>query len=228
MAKPLPCKGYYSIDELARAWNDKTEVLQHWIVRGYLNAVVWFPLMVVFEVVQSDPMPCPWEGFAKLSRHHCTRLFRKGSLTMRHFICEESGTDYALPDTADDLIITEADICILHQERVRFESEYQLAGRTDKKVIATSRPTNNFDPTFRVVMVNGQKVRMGVLQARVLELLYQADLNDEPWQNGKRLLQQAGSESYTLANLFKRKPEWRELVESNGLGEYRIRKIVGN
>ena len=74
-----------------------------------------------------------------------------------------------------------------------------------------------------MVKVKNQWVRMGTLQARVLELLYQADLNNEPWQNGKRLLQQAGSESYTLANLFKRKPEWRSLVESNGLGEYRLR-----
>ena len=45
----------------------------------------------------------------------------------------------------------------------------------------------------------------------------------QPWQNGKQLLSAAGSRSLKMVDVFKSKPEWRELIQSDRRGNYRLR-----
>ncbi|MBB5354041.1 hypothetical protein HNR46_004313 [Haloferula luteola] len=59
-----------------------------------------------------------------------------------------------------------------------------------------------------------------------MRLLFQAAKDGKPWLNGKQLLHDGGSQSYTLSNLFKRKPVWRKLIHSDGRGYYRMQESI--
>jgi len=81
-----------------------------------------------------------------------------------------------------------------------------------------------FDPTFRHVSFKGRDFLFGPVQAAVVKQLYTAAKSGEPWQSGKKLLQDAGSESFSLRNVFARQPYWRELIESDSRGLYRLQE----
>ena len=62
----------------------------------------------------------------------------------------------------------------------------------------------------------------GPKQAAVLRLLDAASGSDNPWLDGKRLLDEANAATMRLIDLFKRKPAWRQLVLADGKGRYRL------
>ena len=56
----------------------------------------------------------------------------------------------------------------------------------------------------------------------MLRLLKLASDTDDPWRDGKRLLGDVGSTTLRLADLFKRRSVWRQLVQADGKGSYRF------
>ncbi|GHC13881.1 hypothetical protein [Cerasicoccus arenae] len=159
---------------------------------------------------------CHYEGFVPLSRHHCQRLFRQGFLTLREFSSECGNHRYILPESSDDLIVNTGELIVLSNERMRFEAKY-------RRVSESTRNDGVAPPCFKSLNIDGETHYFGEMQTRILSLLHQAALRGEPWQNGKRLLQEAGSESFTLSNIFKHKPIWREIIESDKRGSYRLK-----
>jgi hypothetical protein len=67
------------------------------------------------------------------------------------------------------------------------------------------------------------------MQAAVVKQLHEASLGSSPWVSGKVLLERADSGSSALADLFKSQvdPPWRELIESDSKGRYRLRLLNG-
>ena len=45
---------------------------------------------------------------------------------------------------------------------------------------------------------------------------------ENPWLDGKRLLEEADAATMRLIDLFKRKPVWRQMIEADGEGQYRL------
>jgi hypothetical protein len=78
------------------------------------------------------------------------------------------------------------------------------------------------DAGYRRVVIHGREFHFGPLQAKVVELLHQAAVTDRPWRSGKGLLAEVGSESAHISDLFKSKPGWQMLIESNDRGDYRL------
>lgn len=60
------------------------------------------------------------------------------------------------------------------------------------------------------------------LQARFLHRLYGAGLTGQPWLNGKCLLADIGSVLVKPGDLFRRKPQWRDIVDHDQRGNYRL------
>ena len=56
----------------------------------------------------------------------------------------------------------------------------------------------------------------------MIELLYKAACTGSPWKYGKDLLVAAGSEQIKMHDFFSRTDGWKELIESDGLGMYRL------
>ena len=75
---------------------------------------------------------------------------------------------------------------------------------------------------FTSVRVDNEWHSFGPKQAAVLRLLKAAAETDNPWRDGKRLLDEAGATTMRLIDLFKRKPAWRRLVLADGKGRYRL------
>jgi hypothetical protein len=65
------------------------------------------------------------------------------------------------------------------------------------------------------------------MQVAVVKQLHEASLTSYPWVHGKLLLKKANSGSSTIADLFKSQvdPPWRELIESDRNGQYRLRLL---
>jgi hypothetical protein len=79
------------------------------------------------------------------------------------------------------------------------------------------------DPTYKHVWLNGIQFTLGPLQAKIVKLLHQAALTDDPWRTGKEILSQAGSTQSKLVDVFKSRKDWQLLIESDGRGMYRLR-----
>ncbi|MBN8995163.1 MAG: hypothetical protein J0H94_08045 [Rhizobiales bacterium] len=79
------------------------------------------------------------------------------------------------------------------------------------------------DPTYTHVKLAGRQFVLGTLQAHVVRVLHEAVEKGAPWVHGKVLLAQAGSTSSNIGTLFKSQPAWKELIDSDGKGTYRLR-----
>ena len=223
----MPTRLFYTIDELGQHWNFDASQIWQWLIDGELAAHTWLPLISVFRLevyiedgaIRQRRELQHWQGHALLSRFHCLRLFQSGKLTLREISCREGTTRFVLPDEADDLVVSDQRVVVLHTERTHFEKVYGI--RADDPV-ATCPQSKNFDPSFRSIDWKGTRHYFGSMQAAILSILHEAALEGEPWVNGKQILHQVGSHSFTLANVFQGKPIWKEFVESDGRGYYRL------
>jgi hypothetical protein len=82
---------------------------------------------------------------------------------------------------------------------------------------------------YSVVRTGDIEFKFGVIQSVVVEQLHRASMTSDPWRVGKQLLAEAGAKSKSLGDIFRRtkKPSWRELIEHDGRGRYRIRSMRG-
>lgn len=234
----LPERVFYSLNDIQNIWQTDASELKQWLMHGQIKAHVWLPMISVFEMKEETEGSRiiitkelrHWEGYTPLYPHHCRKIFKAGKVYLREFICSENDAKLVLPDTADALRFDLDDLVILNKERKRFENQYcvheksicsvKIMGRVGK--MKPRLPNDRFDPTFKKLIFNGQQHSFGDIQADVLRQLYEASLNDAPWQNGKQLLAKAGSQSFTLSNIFKRNPLWRHLIVSDERGSYRL------
>lgn len=211
---------YYELEELSLEWDVCGRRLKRWLISGMLKSHFWLPVLSVVERCPTPESHAPdrlrhFEGFVPLSGQHCLRLFRSGKLTVRRF--KEKNTSYylELPETSDDILVNANDLLILESDKVYFEREHIVFSKDPHKAL-------RIDPDFRAIEINGETHHFGKIQSAILCYLNQAAIDGEPWQNGKQLLHAVGSESFTISNVFKHKPIWRQLIESNGRGLYRL------
>jgi hypothetical protein len=75
------------------------------------------------------------------------------------------------------------------------------------------------DAGFRHVTYRGEKLTLGEKAAKVVEALFKASETDNPWVEGRVLLEVACSNSEHLGELIRKK---KMLVVSDGRGLYRL------
>ena len=56
----------------------------------------------------------------------------------------------------------------------------------------------------------------------IIALLHHAARDGTPWQSGKDILAKAGLRCLRVQDVFKSHPGWRELIEWDGRGAYRL------
>lgn len=226
-----PLRMSYTVADLSERWNVPASDIRQWLSGGDLTAMIWLPVMSVIQLDDRRPEVeeerlCHWEGYTPVSSHQCRRLFRQGWIALREFSTQDRLRNFRLPETSDDLVADLHDLVVLEAERRRFEAAYPvLAGALSSEPLASARKSAQPvpDPSFRVVRTDdGREFRFGDTQAKVLRLLAEAARDGQPWQSGKTLLRGAGSQSFSVSNLFKRHPAWREIIISNGRGFYRL------
>ena len=234
----LPERVFYSLNDIQKIWEASESDIRQWLINGQLNTHIWLPMISVYEIyeeVQGAQIIVTkklrhWEGYAPLYPYQCRAVFKSGKVYLRDFFCSDNSCKLRLPDTADSICVLQSELVILNEERKRFENKYQVneTNICSVKVIGrvgTGKSKINissFDPSFKRVNFQGQKYSFGNIQAEIVRQLYEAAVKGEPWQNGKQILSKAGSQSFTVSNVFKRNPLWRHLIVSDGRGSYRL------
>ena len=146
------------------------------------------------------------------------RLFRRGraAVSAGH---AEAGR-YCRLMTPDALDVQLDDLVIRKAERERVETIYGLA---PELTALEGQPPVIVAEDGRSVRIGNDVIALGPVQAEVVRLLCAAAAAGTPWQDGKALLRDAGSNSIRMSDLFKRWPNWRRIILSDRRGRYRIR-----
>jgi hypothetical protein len=111
-------------------------------------------------------------------------------------------------------------LILTREERDRFEREHAVA-------TGAGEPSDIWhNDDFTRVRVANEWHSFGPKQAAVLRLLKAASEGGNPWLDGKRLLEEADAATMRLIDLFKRKPAWRQLVQADGKGRYRLNNLL--
>lgn len=234
----LPEIVFHSLGDIQKAWGVSFSDIKQWLIHEHLRAHVWLPMVSVYEireetlsskVVLSKKLR-HWEGYTQLDPHYYWKLFKSNKVYLREFFCYHGDARLLLTEATESIRIDLSDLVILNEERRRFEAEHHLnpesicdlQKRDCRRKFSPKTQSTTFCPEFRKVKYLGQDYNFGDIQAKVVRQLYEAALTGYPWQNGKQLLADAGSQSFTIANIFKTQPLWRRLIISDKRGFYRL------
>ena len=69
----------------------------------------------------------------------------------------------------------------------------------------------------------GKEYRFGETQAKVIKRLWQAREDGQPWMYGKTILRDINSNSDRIKNLFSHNKHWREIIQSDKNGKYKLK-----
>lgn len=224
----LPRKEYFSLEEIVKLWNVSNEDLLYYGENELLEICIRYTAIRValgkyrkrygsgFEKILEGekiicaPQPLHATDIYRIIKSEnqpviVERLKSNSRFSFNHII-EENGIHVRL----SDLVVTRA-------EKIRFEQENDI-------ITSESYSTDTFKYTnsFQEVIHFGKRHHFGLMQAKIIELLFEARNRNEPWVHGKTLLAMAGSESLRFTSLFKGHKSWREIIFSDHNGYYRL------
>ncbi|PQO24005.1 hypothetical protein C2I36_05260 [Rhodobacteraceae bacterium WD3A24] len=176
----------------------------------------------VEETPEGELFQVPWEqtrysGLLDLHACHVFQMFRCGEIHLHAFRTPRA--DYATTfGDAEPVLVLIGDLLLTRQERDRFE----IATGFTAGGAQAEAPTFIHSADYQEVRCNGDRYKLGPIQAEVVRALHAAALAGEPWQNGKAILRGAGSKSLRMADVFKSQVNWRRLIRSDRRGGYRL------
>jgi hypothetical protein len=221
---PLPQKRWFRMADVAERWSVKPTDLEDYALDELLQLsvfVVDLPAEAgTWEGGQSALHDLPiLNGPQPLLRSSLLEVFRDGQAEVRTFRTEQPNTYLRIRSDVPSTVVRRDDCIVTREERDRFENEH-AATSTPAAPLATAENWHNED--FTRVLFGGTWHKFGKKQAAVLQLLKAAHEKGEPWREAQQLLTEAKADSMRLVDLFRHKPVWRQLVETNGNGGYRL------
>lgn len=242
---PFPRREYFTLQRAARRWYVSLDEVQCAIAQGQLAASVWLMPTLVYEVYQNAPdkavrsAPQPIEGYVRMTPEHCRKVFARGSAGCRKFLSQQEGKYYTVIDEMPRVEILEKELVILTSEVIRFEKAHNIKEPQPCRVISVQKlrvdhsdqqpkPKAYFhhEDGCRYVRLGEREYHFGDIQAAVVHQLVTAAKDGEAWLNGKILLDKAGATSMIMRDVFRHQKHWRELIESNGKGRYRLKPYL--
>lgn len=218
----LPQKRWFRIAEVAKRWSippsdiedyalDEMLQLAVFVVGIAAEAGTWEPCGDSFSAIPGD-LPI-LNGPQPLDRRSLLEILREGQARVRAFRTGNSDTYLHVAERAQPVIVRRDELIVTREERDRFELEFEFK-------LAPTGSWHNED--FTRIRIDSEWETLGAKQAAVIRRLKAAGEAGDPWCDGKRLLDDAGSGTLRLVDLFKRKPVWRHLVATDGKGRYRL------
>lgn len=223
----LLTKEYFSLQEICSIWSVSKEDLLYYGENGILEISVR-PAAIAAGIEKdgcgSEIEDIRTEGKKKhfspqpLLPTDVYRIMKAG-----HEGVPVYHTKYRFDEQISDIIeakgvwLSFEDLVVTRNEKHCFEINNGV--HLDGRQIETFRHSGD----FREVYYDNRRYQFGVMQARIISLLYAASRTEMPWVHGKDLLNKAGSESLRVAALFRGNTGWQELVFSDRRGYYRLR-----
>jgi hypothetical protein len=225
-------KAYFTLEEIEERWQLPHRDVVYLAENGLLTLSVRL-FNVRLELGEYDetadgrwfsvPTDQRWfSGVQDLLQHDAFRLFRDGQASIERFAAPADYDYCELLGPPESLIVRVSDVVVRREECERVESQHGLvrAGTPRGPVF---QQLNDYSE----VRLSGLIFKLGSVQSQVVKQLHQAALTGEPWCHGKALLHAAGSACTRLADLFKSQRHWRQLIESDCRGRYRLRLPQG-
>ena len=222
-------KEYFTLEEVLRRWKIPETDLRYLAETDQikLSIVVFNRLLELGcheEIDKGRLARVPWhhgrfKGLLDLYAEDVHALFRYGSWRISEF--RHADADYGWLLEEDDFIEVRADdLQVRRAERDRLERELGLNPfhRDRPECVVGFQAT----PDYRAVVIGHRAFKLGPIQANIIAFLHHAALDGTPWQSGKEILTKAGSRCLRMQDVFKSQPGWRELIESDGRGAYRL------
>lgn len=220
-------KDYFPLAEIVKRWSIQEEDLVYLAENNQLRfSIRVFNLPLEFgdyeEDIDGARFRVPEEqryfsGLLDLHAGDVFHLYRSGEAHLNEFRHERTGYATLIYERAPIYVVI-GDLLLRRDERDRFElkSGFRAPGSTQEG------PTFIHSRDYKEVRCRGHLFQLGAIQSSVVRALHQAALSGQPWQSGKRLLTSADSRSMRMADVFKSKEAWRELIKSDGRGNYRL------
>lgn len=105
------------------------------------------------------------------------------------------------------------DVVILMADVEELEKEYSETTDEDIEIVSCD---------YRHIRVGDREYTFGEKQAAVVKHLYEQMRVGNPWVNGKTLLKVANASGIKMHGLFSRNKNWRQIIESDSRGCYRL------
>ena len=148
-----------------------------------------------------------YTGLLALRRGDVFAVLRDGDAMLDVFV----GADRRDVRLEEPQCVLIGDLVVGCEERQRFEEDSGYRARRRKE------PVN-----FRAFRWEGQAFAFTITQARFLEYLHAAHCAGQSWLNGKKVLEDIGSALMKPGDLFKRRANWRDIVDHDQKGNYRL------
>jgi hypothetical protein len=220
-------KDYFPLPEIIKRWSIQEDDLVYLAENNQLRlSIRVFNLPLEFGDYEEDVdgarfrVPEEQRYFSGLLDLHASdvfQLYRTGEAHLNEFRHARTGYACLMYDHAPIYVVI-GDLLLRRDERDCFElqSGFRAAGATQEE------PTFLVSRDYKEVRCSGHLFQLGAIQATVVRALHEAALAGQPWQSGKRILSAANSKSMRMADVFKSKETWRELIKSDGRGNYRL------
>lgn len=222
-------KTYFTLEEIEERWQLPHRDIVYLVENGLLTLSVRvlnvrLELGEYQELANGDWGRLPtdqhrFSGLRDLGQYDASRLLRDGHANVDGFAAPAG--EYCDLLEPESIPVRACDVVIRREERDRVEHQHGLAGATKPAVTSIFRQVNDYGE----VHVAGRVFNLGQLQSRVVKQLHRAAITGDPWCSGQALLAAAGSSSTRVSDLFKSQRDWRQLIESDRRGNYRLRRL---
>lgn len=214
-----PEKDYYYLEELGERGISLADI-KYWLTKGHIGVSVWLdgvPLefahkeTVGGKSVKTAEVIDDFSGLQQLHKRDVQDILRRGCKHLRQFCAYNGYHSISLESGHDSIELSDKDLVI---------SKDQLGKMSSMKL-------ENFhsfviENDGRYVKKANREWHFSDMQAALVKALCEASLTENPWLNGKQTLHLIGAQTFRVKDLFKHQSNWRELIESNGKGYYRL------
>ena len=219
-------KEYFTLEEVESCWDMPSRDLVYLAENGLLKVSVRLYGIRIERGLYEEADEGQWcnipeervsfQGLQDLLSRDVYRLFHEGQIKVDQF--DAPGDRYChvlYPE--EGIVIKKEELVVSRTERDRVEAKHGLGG-----VQRTTEVSFRHKNDFADVTLGEQSYTLGPIQAKVVGILYEAAQTGAPWRHGQAVLGEAGSRCTRISDLFKAKPEWRKLIQSDKRGKYRL------
>lgn len=222
-------KLYFDLEEIAQRWRVRTQDLAYMAENDELKVSVRLYTVRLEEgIYEPDtrdgqlhriPFDQSWfSGLQDLTPCDAHKVFRYGEARVAQF--DAPGDAYVeIIEPSEAVAVQLRQLLIRREERDRIERDRKPLRRP-----VPDEPQNlKHARDYRHVQLGELSLTLGQVQARIVRQLHKAGPAGDGWCSGKAVLADAGSASKRMQDVFKSQPRWRELIESDRHGHYRLR-----
>jgi hypothetical protein len=224
----LPPRSHYPLDEVAHAWGTTTRAMLGYGVESRLAISMLLFGQRVDRFQTSDGGEAVPIGRTNISGAHALSeqdlwtLNSRGTVIVRRF----RTSDGYVAEVAQDhpgIEIAQSELVVTAEERLRFEQANGIVPMSSSSQATADGVPFSHDATYSAITIDGRCFQLSAKRAAVVRLLHEAWLGGSPWMRDHMLLEQAGSYSARLVDLFKPVKGWRDIIESDRKGNWRLR-----